>query len=347
MRSSVARPAAAPAARRPRRSSPRRAAGRGRRSAGTGPSAAPSGHVAAWWRYSAAPWSISHSSPCQINMLGLRGVRSTLAVSASSQTTSAASSSVTPTGAAGEKGSAPGRKSSARVAAAAGLHELLDLGVRLGRRQQRIDVDEHDLRDAQAERAGDLADDHLGDQRLQALPGAAELDDVQPVVVGLDEAGHRAALAQRRDVARGAHGAQRGGGRVGHRARTLTMSAATVLRTRVVRGRQHGPDGGPGHVRRAARRRRPVRVAALPRWRLGPGPAAVHRRRDRGDQRGPAQRRRPHLGRAAADPARLRARARLGDARRALVAGAAGDPVARARLGRPGDAGSASSRRSC
>ena len=48
-------------------------------------------------------------------MLGLRGVRSTLAVSASSQTIAAASSSVTPTGAAGEKGSEPGRKSSAAL----------------------------------------------------------------------------------------------------------------------------------------------------------------------------------------------------------------------------------------
>ena len=110
---------------------------------------------------------------------------------------------------------------------------------------------------------------HLGDQRLQPLAGAAELDDVQPVVVGLDEAGHRAALAQRRDVARGAHGAQRGGRRAGHRARTLTILPATVLRTRVVRGRQHGADRRAGRVRRAARRRRPARAAALSRRRGG------------------------------------------------------------------------------
>src|ERR1700742_4483778 len=50
---------------------------------------------------------------------------------------------------------------------------------------------------------------------------------------------------------------------------TASGPPATVLRTRVVRGRQHGPDGGPGRGRRAARRRRPARAAALPRRRLG------------------------------------------------------------------------------
>ena len=50
-----------------------------------------------------------------------------------------------------------------------------------------------------------LAGDELGDERLRALARAAELQDVQAVVVGLDEPGHRAALAQRRDVAGGGH----------------------------------------------------------------------------------------------------------------------------------------------
>ena len=53
-------------------------------------------------------------------------------------------------------------------------------------------------------RAGQLADDHLGDQHLEALAGAAELADVGAEVVGLDDPGQRAALAQRRDVAGGA-----------------------------------------------------------------------------------------------------------------------------------------------
>ena len=318
--------AATPAARRPRRS-----AGEGQqdmvgdqRERGLG---APSGHVVAWWRYSAAPWSISHSSSCQINMLGLRGVRSTLAVSASSQTIAAASSGVTPTGAAGRRAAA-GQEVERRVDAAAGLQSPGSLGP-ARRPRAAVDLDEHDLRDAQAQRARDLADDHLGDQRLRALPGAAELHDVEAVVVGLHQAGDRAAFAQRDDVARGAHGAQSRGVGSGMRRRTVTPAlAATVLRSAVVRRRQPGPDGGPSRVRRAARRRRPVRAAALPWRRVGADPAAVHRRGDRGDRRGPAQRRRVDVGRAAADPARLRAGAGLGDARRTLAAGAAGDPAA-------------------
>ena len=55
----------------------------------------------------------------------------------------------------------------------------------------------------QADRPAELAGQPLGDERARALAGAAELDDVQPVVVGLDEAGQRAALAQGRHVARG------------------------------------------------------------------------------------------------------------------------------------------------
>lgn len=42
--------------------------------------------------YSAAPWSIRHSLPCQTSMFGLRAVRSTLLVNASNQTTREASS---------------------------------------------------------------------------------------------------------------------------------------------------------------------------------------------------------------------------------------------------------------
>jgi hypothetical protein len=91
------------------------------------------------------------------------------------------------------------------------VDQLLDLGVGLGVGQARVDVDEHDLRHAQPEPPRDLADEHLGDERLDALPGAAELDDVQAVVVGLDEAGHRAAFAQRLGVARRADGAEGGG----------------------------------------------------------------------------------------------------------------------------------------
>ena len=65
--------------------------------------------------------------------------------------------------------------------------QLLDLGIRLGRAERRVELDRDELGDEQAERAGELTDDHLGDERPHPLAGAAELDDVQPVVVGLRE----------------------------------------------------------------------------------------------------------------------------------------------------------------
>jgi len=54
--------------------------------------------------------------------------------------------------------------------------------------------------DGQAQLAGQLTRDHLGHQRLATLPGAVELHDVRAEVVGLDQAGQRAALAQGEDV---------------------------------------------------------------------------------------------------------------------------------------------------
>ena len=45
-------------------------------------------------------------------------------------------------------------------------------------------------------------DDDLGDERLRPLARAAELEHVEPVVVGLDEGGQRPALPQRRHVPR-------------------------------------------------------------------------------------------------------------------------------------------------
>ena len=59
------------------------------------------------WRKSAAPWSISHVRPCHTSRFGLRGERSTLVVSASSHTTSAASSGSMSATAAGVNGSGP------------------------------------------------------------------------------------------------------------------------------------------------------------------------------------------------------------------------------------------------
>ena len=70
----------------------------------------------------------------------------------------------------------------------------------------------------------DLAGDDLGDERPDALAGAAELEDVQPVVVGLDERRQRAALSQRGDVARRRDGPQAG--------RVLIAHPASVPRPR-------------------------------------------------------------------------------------------------------------------
>ena len=50
---------------------------------------------------------------------------------------------------------------------------------------------------------GQPAGDDLGDQRLDALTGAGELNDVGAQVVGLNQPGERTALAQRRHVPRG------------------------------------------------------------------------------------------------------------------------------------------------
>ena len=41
----------------------------------------------------------------------------------------------------------------------------------------------------------------FGNQRTRPLPGAAKLQDVQPIVIGFDDRGQRPAFAQRHDVA--------------------------------------------------------------------------------------------------------------------------------------------------
>ena len=92
----------------------------------------------------------------------------------------------------------------------AGADQVLDLGVGLGARQVGVEQGEHDLGNRQAGGAGELAGDELGDQRPRSLAGAAELEDVEPVVVALDDRRQRAAFAQRRHVAGGADGSHRG-----------------------------------------------------------------------------------------------------------------------------------------
>lgn len=78
----------------------------------------------------------------------------------------------------------------AEVDPCAGGVQVADLLVGLGVRDRRVEVHQHQLREPQSERPRQLADDHLGDQRLAALRGAGELDDVRAQVVRLDDARH-------------------------------------------------------------------------------------------------------------------------------------------------------------
>jgi hypothetical protein len=88
------------------------------------------------------------------------------------------------------------------VQATACEQQVLDLGIGLGATDRGVELDQDELGHGKPERAGELADDDLRDERLRPLPGAAELKDVEPVVVRLDERGQRAALPQGRHVAR-------------------------------------------------------------------------------------------------------------------------------------------------
>ena len=104
-------------------------------------------------------------------------------------------------------GDRAGQEVERQVQPGAVVDEGVDLGVGLGAGQIPIELGEHQLRHRQAERAGDLARDQLGDQRPDALAGAAELQHVQPVVVGFDDRRQRSAFAQRRNVAGDGDGA--------------------------------------------------------------------------------------------------------------------------------------------
>ena len=124
-----------------------------------------------------APWSITQSSPCQTSRLGLRQERSTLAVKASSQSTLAP----TPSAACRQLAVVPERarqEVDAEVEPGAGVEQVLDLLVGLVAGDLGVQVERDQPRGAQPDPAGQLADDHLGDQHPHALAGAAELADV-------------------------------------------------------------------------------------------------------------------------------------------------------------------------
>ena len=197
------------AARPPRRSSRRRAAARGRGSPRTAARATASGSPAPWCTHSAAPWSISHRFPCQRSRFGLRGVRSTFSTSASSHTT-AGRQLRRPAARAGEYGSEPGRKSTPRFSPALARIRSWISGSGSARASSGSSSTSTSSGTGSPSRARQLADHDLGRERLRALAGAAELDHVQAVVVGLHDRRQRAALAQRGHVAGGGHGPQHG-----------------------------------------------------------------------------------------------------------------------------------------
>ena len=135
----------------------------------------------------------------------------------------------------------------AQVRPGRAIEELLHLPVRLARGEAGVELHEDELRDGQAEGPRKLADDHLRDQRLGALAGAVELDDVEAVVVGLAQAGQRAALAEGRDVAGRGDGAEHQGSvRAVLAGCSHCETNPSLLRGQ--RGRIPGPMRDPGRV---------------------------------------------------------------------------------------------------
>ena len=106
-----------------------------------------------------------------------------------------------------------GQEVEPEVEATAVPDEVLQLLVGLGVAEAGVDVDDDDLGHRQADRTGDLPGQPFGHERARALARAAELHDIQPIVIRLDEPGQRATLAQRRDVA-----GRRDMAHIGHRA---------------------------------------------------------------------------------------------------------------------------------
>jgi hypothetical protein len=102
----------------------------------------------------------------------------------------------------GVEGSGPGEEVDAEIDSRTRPEQVLDLGIGLGLGEPGVDGDERELGDAKAQSARELDADHLRYQRQRALAGAGPLDDIDPVVVGLEQPGERSALAQGRDVAR-------------------------------------------------------------------------------------------------------------------------------------------------
>ena len=173
------------------RRSARTAAGRGRDGSG------------AWWKKSAAPWSMGWSRPCHQSRFAFRAVRSGFVTSASSQTSPGRQLRLDR----GLRGRVEGERAreevDAEVEPGRAEQQVLDLRSGPGVAERRVERDERQApgRGSRSARASSPATTSAT-SAFSALSRPAELEHVQPVVVGLDERRERAALAQRRHVAR-------------------------------------------------------------------------------------------------------------------------------------------------
>ena len=120
------------------------------------------GHVC--WNNSAAPWSTAHNSRCQTSRFGLRQLRSTLTVTASSQITPRRPRRWPPADAVVADRSR--QEVDPEVRAGTREQEFLHLRVGLTASDGRIHLDEHQLRDADPKTSSQLTHDDLGHQRL-------------------------------------------------------------------------------------------------------------------------------------------------------------------------------------
>ena len=143
---------------------------------------------------------MSQMSPCQTSRFGFRQVRSTFWISASNQSSSLAksSSAVQPSG---SNPADPGRKSTARLRPTLARSRSWISGSGSLGGILRVELGQRELGGAQAQPPGQLAADDLRHQRQRPLAGAAELQHVGAEVVGLDDRGQAAALAERGEVA--------------------------------------------------------------------------------------------------------------------------------------------------
>ncbi len=107
-----------------------------------------------------------------MSRFGFFAVRSMFVTSASNQTIADASSGAGRGSATGSKRDRAGEVVEPEVEPGAGLDQVPDLLVGLGAPERRVELDRHQLGDAQPERAAELTGDQLG-ERAPRLPWPA------------------------------------------------------------------------------------------------------------------------------------------------------------------------------